>query len=189
MRVVEFLIYLLEAHAQTLQRLAALFGEEALLAMLEVAGEQDEGESKKDEGVPPRSQPLAQNPRWLDSETSALAPGESNAYAELEDAVRHASLPAFLEFHLWAYPLYRAYIESPLDLEARIRSGAEDGESGNAGIVLTEHAMAEARKWVRRLPIPPELARQAESAAEVPWVRFRTQVLKKIGRRPLGPVY
>jgi hypothetical protein len=174
-RLVEFLISMLEAHALTLQRLAAFFGEERLLEMLEEAGEaQDTGASE----TPP---PLIEA-EWLDQATAFTS--HASAYAELESAVHDFKLPAVLEFHLWAYPYYRSFIESPLDLNSRIRSNG-----GEAGTLLVNDAITQAEAWIKRLPIPPAVSQQAERAAQIPWLRFRTNTLKKIGRRPLGPVY
>ncbi len=172
MRLVEYLIFVLEAHAQTLQRLAAFFGEEAFLEILESA----------DESIPHRTtlQPPVKE-AW-----NAPSPHEiaSYAYGELEGAVLEFNLPAVLQFHLWAYPYYRKFIESDLDLNAKIQ-----GTGSNVGLELVGEAVAEAEAWVRALPIPPAVGPQAERAAQVPWLRFRTNVLKRIGKRPLGPVY
>jgi hypothetical protein len=171
-RLVEFLIYLLEAHAQTLHRLAALFGEDLLLHMLE-----ESGDRMADEAAPPRFRP-----EWF--EPPAPGGSHSSPYAELEGAVHELKLPAVLEFHLWAYPHYRSLIESGLELDARI-----PGPGGDVGVELVDEAVEQAEAWVKRLPIAQDFALQAQRAAHVPWLRFRTQVLKRIGKRPMGPVY
>lgn len=178
MRLVDFLIALLEAHAETLKRLAALFGEERLLEILEASGDDDLGTdpTKRRGPVVTRLQPK-------DLESAPGASG-SSTYQELEGAVHDFGLPAVLEFHLWAYPHYRAFIESPLELSSRI-----PGPGGETGTALVEEAVAQAQAWVRSLHIPPQIGIQAERAAHVPWLRFRTNVLKRIGKRPLGPVY
>ena len=169
MKLVDFLIQLLEAHAQTLQRLAALFGEPGLLQLLEEAGELPD--------LPPIE---TLKPEYF----QPPHPGEYPAYAQLEGAVREVKLPAVLEFHLWAYPHYRAFIESSIDLNSRIQ-----GAGGDAGQALVDEAVARAQNWVQRLPMPPGLGLQAERAAHIPWLKFRSNVLKRIGRRPMGPVY
>lgn len=175
MRLVDFLICLLEAHADTLKRLAAFFGEERLLEILESAGENEDEATKRDPIV------IHLNEREL--ERPAFG-GSTSVYQELEGAVRDFDLPEFLEFHLWAYPHYRAFIESPLELDSRI-----PGPGGDTGTALVEEAVAQARAWIKTLPLPPQIGLQAESAAHVPWLRFRTNVLKRIGKRPMGPVY
>lgn len=167
MKLVEFLIYLLEAQAQTLSRLAALFGEELFLHMLEESGD-----------LP--TPKLQISTQWFESAESPQA----SAYALLESSVHEFKLPAVLEFHLWAYPPYRSWIESDLHLNAKIL-----GPGGDAGVALVEESISQANLWFRRLPIAEEFRMQAQSAAQVPWIKFRTSVLKRIGRRPLGPVY
>jgi hypothetical protein len=172
-RLVEFLIALLEAHSETLKRLAALFGEENLIQLLEMAGDEPESETSRVQVIDlSRFEPP--------SPFSAT----DSTYAELEGAVREMNLPAFLEFHLWAYPHYRAFIESPLDLNSRI-----PGPGGDAGVALVDEAVSQAEFWVRSLPMSDLVRDQASRAAHVPWLKFRTQVLKRIGKRPMGPVY
>ncbi len=181
MRLIDFLIYLLQAHAQTLSRLAAFFGEEKFIEILEDAGEKNSNQ------LPPSQFADQQGAQilWLDSPQ----PGSnSNAYAELEGAVRDMGLPALLEFHLWAYPHYRAFIESPHDLNSRIKT-APHGDRGDAGALLVDEACQHAQAWVQTLGIPPAVAPAAERAAQIPWIRFSTEFLKRIGKRTLCPVY
>ena len=71
MRLVEFLIFLLEAHAHTLHRLAALFGEEMLLHMLE-----ESGDKIAELTAPPRFRT-----EWFEPPQNS---GFSSPYAELE---------------------------------------------------------------------------------------------------------
>ncbi|HUP58147.1 MAG TPA: hypothetical protein VM598_11885 [Bdellovibrionota bacterium] len=164
MRLVDFLIRLLEAHSQTLQRLAALFGEEILLEMLEKAAE------RTPEPTAPRIQF-----GWF-SKGGGQTFG--SPYAELEGAVRELTLSPVLQFHLWAYPVYRAFIESELELSARM-----ENPQPAIDVVLDG-----AKVWLDTLPIASEFRLQAEKAAEVPWIRFRSSVLKGLGQRPIGVV-
>jgi hypothetical protein len=163
-RLVDFLITLLEAQAQTLQRLAALFGEDLLMEMLENAPEYEEKPEVHAKGFIP-------------------SPDTSANYAELEGAVREFSLPAVLQFHLWAYPHYRAFIESELELSDRV-----DPKNPEAVVGLADEAIRQAEVWLKNLPIAPEFFKQAHSAAQLPWIKFRAQLLKKAGQRPLGAV-
>jgi hypothetical protein len=174
MRLVEYLTHLLEAHAQTLQRLAALFGEATLIEILETSGEAQEN------APTPPVKLFEPNPAWFEN----ALPGGYSPYLEIEGAVHDFNLPAMLGFHLWAYPHYRSFVESPLDLNSRIQ-----GPGGEAGVALVDEAVLQAQAWVRALHIPPALGLQAERAAHMPWLRFRTNVLKRIGKRPIGPVY
>lgn len=172
MRLVDFLILMLEAHARTLQRLGALLGEDVLVELLEQAGEN----ASEDEACP------ALGARWFSGASSG---SPAAAYAELESTVHEFKLPAMLEFHVWAYPHYRAFIESPLELGSRL---ATDARGPDATTALVDEAVEQARAWLKKLPIPLDIWRQAETAASVPWVRFRTEALKKAGKRPLGAV-
>jgi hypothetical protein len=183
-RLVEFLIALLEAHAETLKRLAALFGEENLIQLLEMAGDEDSPSSHPSSQAKRAAAPPIRliQPSYFDAPSPFSA--TDSTYAELEGAVREMNLPAFLEFHLWAYPHYRAFIESPIDLNSRI-----PGPGGEAGVALVDEAVTQAEAWVKGLPMSELVRDQASRAAHVPWLKFRTQVLKRIGKRPLGPVY
>lgn len=174
MRIVEFLIAILEGHAETLKRLAALLGEENLITLLEMAGDEDE--------APKPAENATVIP--LHDFESPRAGSPSAPYAELEGAVHEMNLPAVLEFHLWAYPHYRAFIESPLDLNSRI-----PGPGTEVGSILVEEAVAQAEAWAKKLPVSEAVTQQVLRTAHVPWLRFRTNVLKRIGKRPLGPVY
>jgi hypothetical protein len=178
MRLVDFLIAVLGAHAQTLTRLAAFFGEDVFTEMLEESGE------TIDQALPPSKFAKATHADgviWLDSPHPS---SNANAYRELEGAVREFSLPEVLNFHLWAYPHYRAFIESALDLNSRIKSDA----NSESATQLIEEAVQQASAWVRALPIPPAAAPAAERAAQMPWIRFRTELLKQLGKRPFGAV-
>lgn len=179
MRLVDFLISVLEAHAETLKRLAALFGEENLIQLLELAGDEDENETRKD-----RIKPSSKTADPSLFEAPSPFTSSSSTYAELEGAVQEMNLPAVLQFHLWAYPHYRAFIESPIDLNSRV-----PGPGGHTGMALVDEAVAQAEVWVKNLPMSDFIRDQASRAAHVPWLRFRTQVLKRIGKRPMGPVY
>lgn len=168
MRLVDFSIQLLKAQAQTLQRLAALFGEEALLEILE-----NTGEIIEEKYSPP---PLPSH--WFSPPSHKEKP---SPYQELEGSVRELNLSATLEFHLWAYPFYRVLIESSLDLNSRIQT-----KNSSAGEELVNLAIAQAQAWVKLLPLRPEVSRRAERAASIPWLRFRSEVLKQIGIRPVA---
>jgi hypothetical protein len=179
MRLVEFLTYLLEAQAETLKRLAAFFGEDVFLEMLENSGDEIP--------IPTLDRKLV--PFESLSDHSSL--GSRSPYMELEGAVHEFGLPAVFEFHLWAYPYYRAFIESDLDLNSTIAT-THGGFGGLATVdsstQLIDEAVFQAKEWIKKLHIPPSIAVPAEAAAQLPWIRFRTQVLKRIGKRPMGAV-
>jgi hypothetical protein len=165
-RLIDFLVHLLEAQAQTLQRLAAFFGEAELLEMLETAGEIEDAHPTI----------IKINPHWFEKSNQ---PDRTSTYAKLEGSVHDFKLSAMLEFHLWAYPFYRTIVESPLDLKFKIRD--TDDQSA---IELINESVHQAELWIKRLAIPASVSPAAERAASVPWLRFRSEVLKKIGMRP-----
>lgn len=167
MKLIDFLISVLQAHGQTLQRLAALFGEEEILEILELAGDSSDD---KNQNTTNEFQLLSE---WLEPPSTIT---HRSAYAEIEGAVREMKLPAVLEFHLWTYPFYRVLIESPFDLRSKIQ--VKDDQ-------LVRAALEGARTWAKQLPIHPAHSRQAELAAHAPWIRFRTKTLKKLGQRPI----
>jgi hypothetical protein len=168
-RLVEFLILLLDAHAQALQRLAALFGEEGLVELLEEAGDRAE--------LDPGGPEFDLKASWFEPPK----PGDpSHPYAELESAVSEIRLPEHLVFHVWAYPHYRHYIESALELNMRIPA--------ELGSILADEAVADADRWVKSLGLAPTLSAQAEKIARPPWVQFRAAALKRIGKRPVGAI-
>ena len=179
MRIADFLILILQSHAQTLQRLAALFGEDEFTEMLENA------EEPSTPGFDPEE--------FSDGSLRLIRPqaGDAGAaYQQLEGCVRELSLPEVLEFHLWAYPFYRAFIESSLDLNVRIPSAGVPRElGGETGSALVMEAIRQHHEWLKRLAIPERVRARAQAAAETPWLRFRSEALKRLGHRPLGPVY
>ncbi|NDD91763.1 hypothetical protein EBZ37_06735, partial [bacterium] len=108
MKLAEFLAEILQAHGQVLLRLAALLGEEELLELLEQVEEIDRsGENA-----------------WEHQTRARLvsSPGDTaqDGLAIIQSSVLEMNLPSFLEFYVWAYPHYRAFIESGIDLSYRI---------------------------------------------------------------------
>jgi len=184
MRFSEFLAEILTAHGQVLLRLAALLGEEPLLELIEKA----EDLYPSDQAGDTEQSKTWEN--WLRSRLAA-SPGDTAAQAmtEIQGAVTELNLPEVLEFYVWAYPPYRDYVETGVDLSMRIPRQATTGAPSENGVQLTEDAIQKAKQWFRRLPIPSDVGLAAERAAEIPWLRFRSEVLKRVGRRPLGPVY
>jgi len=163
-KLYEFLIFLLQAQAQTLQRLAAFLGEEELLQLLEEAGDREDLTSSESKT----------SPSWFKKSTFI---DSTHTYTRLESAVSECQLPAVLEFHLWAYPFYRTLIEGSLDLTDIARAGSTEE--------LVNEALSAARTWVRNLPVSPDISQQMERIAWIPWIRFRADVLKKAGSSPV----
>lgn len=171
MKTEEFLILVLETHGQTLQRLSVFFGEENFLEILENAGENSPSALYENFHLDPN---WFQEPKIYDS---------SSPYMKIENAVHELKLPSVLEFHLWAYPFYRKIIEEVVDLKLEIKTTPPTGLE-----TLIQKAIEYSEKWIRSLSIPPTVSAAAEQAAHVPWIRFRSQALKKAGLRTLGLV-
>ena len=178
-RFVDLLIFILQTHAETLKRLAAFFGEEEFLEILENSQEPSEGSN------PGGHSSFTLETEWFEEGTEGNSGRNgSSAYFELEDSVRELNLPAPLEFHLWAYPFYRILIESGVELDSYV---AKNHPSSPLDQLIAE-ATRQAQEWIRTLSIPPGVFPQAESAALNPWVRFRTRVLNKAGRKALSSI-
>lgn len=174
MKFIDFITEILETQAKTLQRLAAFFGEEEFLEILEASGEMPSGEMTN------RVLDFKLDPNWFEKPpASVTSTSYAQAYAQLEGTVHELGLPAVLEFHLWAYPFYRILIESSIDFKSPFRIAENKGVE-----TLINEALAYAKLWVRNLPLHPELSAAAESAALLPWIRFHSEILKKIGKRP-----
>jgi hypothetical protein len=168
MKLERYLIFVLVAHSHTLHRLAAYFGEEDFLEILESIGE-----------IPITPSPEPLHREWFSNPTTQ---DQSSAFFRLQGAVQELKLGPVLEFHLWAYPYYRFIIESSISLNSEICL------TGHALEKMVESAMQEAEKWIQFLPIPPRYGKNAERIALIPWLRFRSEVLKSSGRRAISRI-
>ena len=167
MTLSSFLIEILKTQAITLQHLAAFFGEEVLFELLELSAEKHDEE-------PDLNPEFELDLNWFYLPT----PPFSQGYAEIEGAVLELKLPEVLEFHLWAYPFYRKFVESPLDLKMNINKDCGAIEA------LVEEAVYESQLWTKRLSLPSPISQHVERIVQTPWIRFRSEVLKKSGKRP-----
>jgi hypothetical protein len=173
MTVAELLTQLLITHAHVLQRLAAYFGEEELFELLEKASEIRE----EQQGKNPKS-PFKFQKDWFIPAPLKIA--RTSPYAELDGTVREMNLPAVLEFHLWAYPFYREWIESSVDLRATINPTSQGGS------LTVQEALAQAKSWLSSLPVHPIHAERVITLGMTPWIRFQSEIMKKLGARPLN---
>lgn len=158
MRLVEFLCLMLRAHGECLSILADHLGDGMLLQILERV---------EDEEIEPASHPTTPSVRRMP---------DISSYELLEAAVQSANLPIEIQFYLWSYPHYRAFIESSMDLEAQISP------------YLVEEAMEQAKAWFSRIPFPEPLRSQLEREILGPWARFHHLALKEAGKTPLRAV-
>jgi hypothetical protein len=173
-RFVDLMMGILQAHGDCLTRLAAFLGEDRLVELLE-----NPRETTTDSGDDSISDLKKWSASWSDSPLDS--PG--NCYLELEDSVRTLGLPAMLEFHLWAYPGYRAWIESSIQLDAvLLKEAALDYPK------IIDESVRQSKAWLKLLVVPSELAARIEHIAELPWIRFRSEMLKKAGKNPFYEV-
>lgn len=192
LRVVDYLAQLLTHQAEVLRGLEDLFGETVLMACLERDAEP---------ALPPSTPWLSTEARQaaLLGPESASTLGErlrdvagrppatdpASAYALLATTVRDLKLPEPWEFHLWAYPYYRVWIEGPWNLESVIRTDTKSTEAASLDALIQE-ALASGIHWVERLGLPEPYRGQAMGIAESVWLKFRTRVLTQAGRARLS---
>lgn len=183
MRWVDFLILLLEAYSETLCILSSHLGEEKLVQILENYEEHFHEVTKG--SFTERAQNLLKTLRLLEDPPEE-DPGV--AYQALEITIRDLQIPLALEVHLLSYPFYRIFIESRFELHSRLPASISYQQS-DQGLLLVNEVINQAEAWIKNMPIPFTLHQQMESTIRVPWLRFRTLTLKRIGQRPVGPVY
>ena len=170
MWLAEFLIAVLEAQGRALQQLSENFGEEVLVEILERAGERD----PEIDSVPltlPNAKWLAQSASGGDPDTIA------EIYRDLQMAVHKLKIHTRLEFHLWALPYYRLFIESSAWLDAT----PGGPEAQNAWKPLIEQAFEAGSNWPRTLGLSEPFLADSLRAVQSSWLRFRAEMLKKAG--------
>lgn len=161
-----FLQELLKAQGEALTRLAAFFGEEKILELLENRDEE------RDREIYPgaATHELAGEPN----------PQDPSFYGALQGVVFDIKLAEPLEFHLWAYPGYRRLIEGSYPLSTPL--------SPTTVTALADAALKYGSVWLDTLHIPPSVFPQARGGVEPVWVRFRAQMLKGAGQSPFRSV-
>ncbi len=167
MRLFEFLTLLLQATGQILQDLATLFGENVLVQLLE-DNPKHPGEAKMR---------FQLDPQWFDpAPETTLNKNDGSAYLVIEEAVKKIGLSSILEFHLWSYPFYRILIESSIDLRSEIKNG-----NPIIGKLLIQEALEQSEKWIYPICQAAEFTQQVEPILMAAGLRFRSEVLKKMG--------
>ncbi len=174
MTLEQYIITLLETQAKTLTRLAALLGSPAFLVILEESGDLQPVFSLEEAKV---------DLKWFSFKPKVVSQG----FSAIPGAIQVLHLPPTLEFHLWCYPFYRALIESPLPLKATLSTTPHHQQR------LVDLTVQAAQTWANNLLAPlhpnatmPLTAReQVMQVAFAPWLRFRTQMLKKMGHPPI----
>ena len=168
MRLFEFLIEILQAQASTLQTLSSFLGEEKIKNIL----------NKTNESISSDKNAHTQIAHFIQPATAM--PVTSKPYSSLKTAVESFHLSNELEFHLWSYPHYRAFIESSLDLNSMIQTPWD-----STALALTEEAIAQANTWLQSLPLSSQEHAKIKEPVSLHWLRFRSIILKKCGKSPL----
>ncbi|MGE0614719.1 MAG: hypothetical protein AB7P04_03685 [Bacteriovoracia bacterium] len=168
MKLCEFLTLLLRTQGRVLQELLATCGEGRLAQLL------------RDNEVTARIS--VQGLQLVHGPMSYQGHGEG--FAMIEQTVTDLALPEEIEFHLWSYPFYRAFIESELGLDSTIRN-----DKANELSALLDEAIASAHHWGECL-VPKDgdaaLARKVQAVVSQNYLRFRTDFLRKTGGRALS---
>lgn len=165
MRLVDYLIALLIAHAEVLTLLQEELGSRVeLRALLET------------------SHPKPPSPKDLGPESAPEVPSEESPYEELQTVISSLKLEPELEHYLWQYPHYRAFAESPLTLSHLLVP-----RHSTRGEVFVTEAIHYAKEWLEELSLSPEKLARIQNLSEPIWARFRTTVLRNLGLRTLGP--
>jgi hypothetical protein len=161
MKLADYLIQILRAHAMVLERVSALLGEDDWIEILEGIDEDLLQQLKKPDPA------LISADRLLAPNT----PDQSPPWMMIEGHVREFGLAARLEFYLWSYPYYRVWIESELDLHSEILRPEE---------WITE-AIAFETQWLRLLPIRPQDFLRVEQAVHAVHLKLRASTLERAG--------
>jgi len=174
MPFVDFIGEFLSAHAHALQRLAALMSEGVLIKLLE-----------EEHTMPPSNAVLEHCLTIWENPAQDIVTGDGESpYLSLNEWIATYKLPAFLEFHVWSYPPYRTIIEGALTLDAHSKKDI----SPRAYEKLFDLSRAEAQAWVKAQKLDEPLLSAAIQTVDFAWLRFRTQMLKRLGINPLRQV-
>lgn len=183
-RVVDFLILMLKTQGEAMKRLSDLFSEDILAAAVE--RREDRIESLRESGkADPNAIPFRFVETWISDSCPSGGIG-SEHYGELEATIRAAQFSERVEFYLWSYPHYRDYIESSIDLGARL----VDPSSGAAfePVPMIEDAVERGLEWLGSLEIAEPFATQVQKHVAPVWTAFRAEALRRLGRNPLRRV-
>jgi len=168
MKLGEFLRELLLIHGEVLKNLSAVFGKTVLVEILEAAGERED---------------LICVPYldFFESDNSDEEVGGAY-YESIQVGVESLKLPPELAFHCWAFPIYRAYVESELPLNANLKRDSD------SEIKLFELTNSQIEGWLRSLALPEKIHKSAAKAVFPTWLRLRTKILESSGQPVLKPV-
>ncbi len=169
----EFLVAMLKAQGDTLARLGEFWGETRALDLLE---ERDESHDSDVYSARLHAELSLAAKRALRADPAT--------YAALQAVVMESGLSEPLAFHLWAYPAYRALMESNLPLSLPIAGPDEPDGTQPLGVHLIEETVEWAKVWLDSLRLPIAMQPQVRITFDAVWLRFRNQILRGLGRNP-----
>lgn len=167
MKLIDFLILMLEAQAEVIRTLLRKMNEKETVELLE------KYHSDLQEPQPPA---------FIEAlnEANPLSEEEELPFPDLDQAIRKFNFSFALEDQLISFPLYRAYLENCANLNGNIQlTTTQNGES------LIEEALFHGHSYYLHLPIPRSYEREFKRDCEMAWLRFRTQTLKRMGKKGL----
>jgi len=170
MLLADYLILILQSYSHTLKQIAFYIGEDQLVFLLE-------NQSAPEYFFDVQGGYLTPHPyRIKKQETTKRLP--SNLYAYLESSVHEMKLQPQLEFYIWAYPPYRTWIESESDLSFWINPSHPEVEK------LANEPAFYNKRWIESLDCQNDVKIRIEHLTKNVWLKFRTEVLKSIGKNP-----
>ncbi|MBI3535751.1 MAG: hypothetical protein HY072_09745 [Deltaproteobacteria bacterium] len=177
MQLADFLSSILSTHGKIIKHLEHDFGEQTLLKILE----------NLVMALTNRPPPSLETKQF-----TFLAPSfPTNPYSsprfaieKLKSTVAELHLSNTLEFYLLSYPFYRAFIESPIALNANIAN-----KNTNNIDKLASYALLFAKDWIIKLPISQNKIPELLKLSETYWLRFRWHMLRQFKINPLVIIY
>lgn len=178
----EILALALESHGEVLKVLYTLFGEEVLIEVLERTDEVA-SERSTETTLPPHLRKCFMEDRRVSDQLN----GPPDWSALLEKRVVAIGLPAVLGFYIWAYPPYRMWIESDLDLNLILNQvDAHDALPDSSQTLVADDWVNRADSWLSAIGLPEKIHQQVHRAAHPIWIRFRSRLLSHIGARRMS---
>lgn len=171
MLLADFLGEFLGAHAEALGRLADLMSEDIVIQLME------------DERPHTPSPELKQIVDQIWDPKNTIQVTES-PYMTIEQWVRQHRIPKQVEFYVWAYPAYRMIIESSLTPESNSVLKPDDKRYDALFAACRNEGLA----WIRSQKLDEPLHTAAEKSVDLAWVKFRANMLKRLGRKTLSVV-
>jgi len=170
---VDFLVLLLQTHGRLLCDLREQFGADLLVRVLA---------NYKTQELPLQSSKL-----WELFPLKPRSPHSPFPFEALERPVRDLGLADDLEFFVWAYPYYRTFVESNVDLNETLPF-----QDQQVVAALVDEATRMSVSWIESMPIPtgaPADSREKVVAvSRQQWLRFRTDLFRKNGQSPFQRV-